>query len=169
MRRARAFIHCFFRQGQQETDRQSVHTLGPWLRLVDRPFDIDWALNPHSAHVTAKEAMVLSRLRRGPSVREAWTNRGRVLRRLGEQNAGRALGSRRPAAAQQSAPTGGSSQSHDLLRVFHFAHRSDIHVRPATFEMLRFPSMLSAKKLRDCRQKLLVSKLVAVSAQHPVG
>ena len=40
------------------------------------------------------------RLRRGPPGREAWTNRGRVLRRLGEQTAGRAL---------WFAPTSGSS------------------------------------------------------------
>ena len=101
-----------------------------------------------SAHVTAKEAMVLSRLRRGSSVREAWTNRGRVLRRLGEQNAGRAYGPHRLAAVPQFALSGGSSKSHDLLPALHFAYRSDIRVRPATFGRLHFPSILSAKRLR---------------------
>jgi len=95
--------------------------------------------------------MALSRLRRGPSVREAWTNRGRVLRKLGEPNADRARGWRRLAAVPQSVLSGGSSESHDLRRAFHFAHRSDIHVRPATFGTSRFPSILSVSP-GDCRR-----------------
>ena len=87
--------------------------------------------------------MVFGRLRRGPSVREDWTNQGRALRRLGEPNAGRAYGSHRPTAVPQSALRGELSKPHDLLRAFRLAYRSDIPVRPATFGMLRFPLILS--------------------------
>ena len=89
------------------------------------------------------------RVRRGPSVRVDWTNQGRVLRRLGEPNADRAHGPPRPAGVPRSAPRGGSSQSHDLLRAFLVAYRSDIPVRPATFGTLRFPSILSGLRPND--------------------
>ena len=89
------------------------------------------------------------RLRRGPSVEEDWTNQGRARRRLGEPNAGRALGSPRPAAVPQSVLRGGLSQSHDLLRALRAAYRSGTHVRSATFGMLRFPSTLFALRPND--------------------
>src|SRR5450759_5071239 len=81
-------------------------------------------------HMRTCRGRLTRRLRRGPSVREDWTNQGRALRRLGEPNAGRAYGSHRPAAVPQSALSGGSSQSHDLLRAFRVAYRSDTPVRP---------------------------------------
>src|ERR1700751_2677458 len=46
--------------------------------------------------------------RRGPPVREAWTNRGRVLRRLGEPNGGQGYGSHQLATVPQSVLHGGS-------------------------------------------------------------
>src|SRR5450759_2633606 len=100
-------------------------------------------------HMRTCRGRLTRRLRRGPSVREDWTNQGRALRRLGEPNAGRAYGSHRPAAVPQSALRGGSSQSHDLLRAFRVVYRSDIPVRPATFGTLHFPSILSGLRPND--------------------
>ena len=77
-------------------------------------------------------------LTRGPPVREVWTNRGRVLHRLGEPNAGRGYGSHRLTAVPQSALHGGSSQSHDLLRAFWTAYRIDSHARRATFRNVAY-------------------------------
>jgi hypothetical protein len=54
-----------------------------------------------------------------------------------EPNAGGGYGSHRLGAVPQSVLHGGSSQSHDLLRAFRTAYRSDTHVRPATFGTLR--------------------------------
>ena len=93
-----------------------------------------------------------------PSVREDWTNQGRVLRRLGEPNACRAYGSHRPAAVLQSALRGGSSQSHDLLHAFRVAYRSDNPVRPATFETLRFPSVLSGLRPKHATKIVQIQK-----------
>jgi hypothetical protein len=56
---------------------------------------------------------------------------------------GRGYGSHRLGAVPQSVLHGGSSQSHDLLRAFRTAYRSDTHVRPATFGTSRIPSILS--------------------------
>src|ERR1035437_124177 len=102
--------------------------------------------------------MVFGRLRRGPSVREDWTNQGRALRRLGEPNAGRAYGSHRPVAVPQSALRGELSQSHDLLRAFHLAYRSGIPVRPATFGTLHFPSILSGLRPNDATKIAQIQK-----------
>ena len=77
--------------------------------------------------------------RRGFPVREAWTNRGRVLRRLGEPNVGRDYGSHQLAAVPQSVLHDGSPKPRDLLRAFRTAYRSDTHVRQATFGTLRIP------------------------------
>jgi hypothetical protein len=79
-------------------------------------------------------------LRRGPLVREAWTNRGRVLRKLREPNVGRDYGSHQLAAVPRSVLHDGSPKSRDLLRVFRTAYRSDTHVQQATFGTLGIPS-----------------------------
>jgi len=88
-------------------------------------------------------------LRHGPPVREAWTNRGRVLRRLGEPNLGRDYGSHQLAAVPQSVLHGGSPKSRDLLRVFRTAYRSDTHVQQATFGTLRIPSASPVVRSND--------------------
>ena len=90
-------------------------------------------------------------LRRGPPVREAWTNRGRVLRRLGEPNLGRDYGSHQLAAVPQSVLHGGSPKSRDLLRVFRTAYRSDTHVQQATFGTLRIPSTSPVVRSNDAK------------------
>ena len=90
-------------------------------------------------------------LRRGPLVREAWTNRGRVLRRLGEPNVGRDYGSHQLAAVPQSVLHGGSPKSRDLLRVFRTAYRSDTHVQQATFGTLRIPSASPVVRSNDAK------------------
>ena len=90
-------------------------------------------------------------LRRGPPVREAWTNRGRVLRRLGEPNLGRDYGSHQLAAVPQSVLHGGSPKSRDLLRVFRTAYRSDTHVQQATFGTLRIPSASPVVRSNDAK------------------
>ena len=90
-------------------------------------------------------------LRHGPPVREAWTNRGRVLRRLGEPNLGRDYGSHQLAAVPQSVLHGGSPKSRDLLRVFRTAYRSDTHVQQATFGTLRIPSASPVVRSNDAK------------------
>ena len=90
-------------------------------------------------------------LRRGPPVREAWTNRGRVLRRLGEPNGGQDYGSHQLAAVPQSVLHGGSPKSRDLLRVFRTAYRSDTHVQQATFGTLRIPSASPVVRSNDAK------------------
>ena len=92
------------------------------------------------------------RLRRGRAVREAWTSRGRVLRRLGEPNAGRDYGSHQLAAVPQSVLHDGSPKSRDLLRAFRTACRSDTHVQPATFGTLRFPLAFSVLHSSDAKK-----------------
>jgi len=88
-------------------------------------------------------------LRRGPPVREAWTNRGRVLRRLGEPNGGQDHGSHQLAAVPQSVLLDGSPKSRDLLFVFRAAYRSDTHARRATFGRSRIPLVLSVVRSSD--------------------
>jgi len=88
-------------------------------------------------------------LRRGPPVREAWTNRGRVLRRLGEPNGGQDYGSHQPAAVPQSVLHGGSPKSRDPLLVFRAGYRSDSHARQATFGRLRIPLVPSVVRSSD--------------------
>jgi hypothetical protein len=88
-------------------------------------------------------------LRRGPPVREAWTNQGRVLRRLGEPNGGQDYGSHQLAAVPQSVLHGGSPKSRDPLLVFRAAYRSDTHARQATFGRLRIPLVLSVVRSSD--------------------
>jgi len=87
-------------------------------------------------------------LMRGPRVREAWTNRGQVLRRLGEPNGGQDYGSHQLAAVPQSVLHGGSPKSRDPLLVFRAAYRSDTHAPQATFGRLRIPLVLSV--VRSC-------------------
>jgi len=88
-------------------------------------------------------------LRRGPPVREAWSNRGRVLRRLGEPNGRQDYGSHQLAAVPQSVLHGGSPKSRDPLLVFRAAYRSDTHARQATFGRLRIPLVLSIVRSSD--------------------
>ena len=97
---------------------------------------------------TASEEDIV-RLRRGRAVREAWTSRDRVLRRLGEPNAGRDYGSHQLAAVPQSVLHDGSPKSRDLLRAFRTAYRSGTHVQPATFGTLRFPLALFVLRSSD--------------------
>ena len=89
------------------------------------------------------DGVALGHLRCGPSARGDRTILGRVLRTLGELNAGRDRGANRLEAVQQSARHGGSSKFRDLLRVLRVAYRSDNPVRLATFGTLRFPSTFS--------------------------
>jgi len=112
-----------------------------------------------SALPPIKEAANWGGLRRGPPVQEVWTNRGRVLRRLGEPNAGRGYGSHRLGAVPQSALHDGSSLSHDLLRAFRTAYRSDTHVRPATFGTLRIPPILSDLCSNDAAKIAQIQKV----------
>ena len=109
-------------------------------------------------------AMVESgrKLRRGPPVREAWTNRGRVLRRLGEPNGSQDYGSHQLAAAPQPVLHGGSPKSRDPLLVFRAAYRSDTHARQATFGRLRIPLALSIV-LRPERAKIGVALKTALT------
>src|ERR1700751_3283282 len=95
-------------------------------------------------------------LRRGPPVREAWTNRGRVLRRLGEPNGGQDYGSHQLAAVPQSVLRGGSPKPRDPLLVFRAAYRSDTHARQATFGRLGIPLVLSV--VRSSATALMAAK-----------
>jgi len=88
-------------------------------------------------------------LRRGPPVREAWTNRGRVHRRLGEPNPGQDYGSHQLAAVPRPVLHGGSPKPRDPLRVFRTAYRSDTHARQATFGRLRIPLALPVFRSND--------------------
>ena len=110
--------------------------------------------------------MVLGRLRRGPSVREDRNTRGRVLRRLGELNAGRVRGLDQPAAVQQSALRGGLSGFRDLLCALRAAYRSDTLVRLATFGTLHFPSLLSIQLMAFLQRLRKRRKPVGMSSRQ---
>src|SRR5450759_2625186 len=110
-------------------------------------------------HMRTCRGRLTRRLRRGPSVREDWTNQGRALRRLGEPNAGRAYGSHRPAAVPQSALRGGSSQSHDLLRAFRVAYRSDTPCSASHFRNVAFSiAILSGLRPNDATKIAHIQK-----------
>jgi len=98
-------------------------------------------------------------LRRGPPVREAWTNRGRALRKLGEPNGGQDCGSHQPAAIPLSVLHGGSPMSRDPLLVFRAAYRSDTRARQATFGRLRIPLVISVCRSSEgahgCQMQIL--------------